>query len=333
MTLGAAATRRAFFSMVTALWGCASSRERIIVTADRSRPSASEIDADPWALLPQGAVLWGRLDRSIFDSAFSGELKELLDRRLPIPRSARLRAERDLVTIVGGAYATVGNDFVAICQGQFDAADLAQAFQVDPVTRAGRPLVSGRFAGVDMYVSDTLALCMLSSRTLVTGTQLGVRRVLELVEERRMKRRLPDWFERLLVESSGDFHIGVDLDAQPVPAVFHTELEFMNHMRAARVIGNFAAPGLNFAGSLSFAEPHSAEQATSTVNGLAKKLEQYEVLLKMLKVPRPIHKLQAAQTGTDTQVVAELSAKGVVGIMDKSQEIFGEVELSQWLAN
>lgn len=313
--------------------GCGAAQERILVTADGPRPPFAAIDADPWALLPRGAVAWWRLQDEVFRSQLSELLLEFLSRTLPVSKAAQFQPEKDISLMVGSLYATAGSDFVAIYRGSFAHARFDEAFRHDPTTVAGKQLSVVQFAGATMYVSEHYGFSELSPQTIVTGTQLGVRRVLELVEERRMRRSLPVWFEELMEDSAAHFQVGVDLDAQPVPAVFRTDLEFMNHLRAARLVGNFDDPGLNFAGSLTFADPHSAEGAVAAVNDARKKLEQFEVLLKTLKIPDPIDKLEAAQTGQDAQIVARLDGAGVVGLVTRGQEIFGNLEVGRWLVN
>jgi hypothetical protein len=43
--------------------------------------------------------------------------------------------------------------------------------------------------------------------------------------------------------------------------------------------------------------------------------------------------LEALSTGKDTQVVAEIDAAELVALIEKSHEIFGEIEIEQWLPN
>ncbi len=64
-----------------------------------------------------------------------------------------------------------------------------------------------------------------------------------------------------MLSQRADFTVGVDLDAQPVPATLRTRLTFLEGLRAARILGNFQPPGMNVAGTLTYDRPESAEMA------------------------------------------------------------------------
>src|SRR5690606_21276088 len=125
-------------------------------------------------------------------------------------------------------------------------------------------------------------MSILTDRTLVFGTQLGVRRVLERVEEGRLKREVPTWFETLLSEKAASFQLGIDLDAQPIPATLGEKMPFMKGLRAARLLGNFRDPGMNLAGTLTYKAPIEASEAATVLNNLDEDLERYDLVLRAL---------------------------------------------------
>src|SRR6187402_607634 len=301
--------------------GCAAPVEQIHFASERARPTALEIDRDPWRLLPQGAVSFFRTDQSIWEADFGDDLAQALTERLPLPSGVKLTPQSDIQLIVGAAYATVNNDVAFVCQGRFDRAALNQALAAPATTALGEPIVSIVFAGENMHVAGAFAMAVLSSKTMVFGTQLGVRRVLEVVEEGRLGRHLPAWFETLLATPSATLQLGIDLDAQPVPTVFRTRLEFLNHLRAARLLGNYKGGGINLAGSLTFDTPQSAEIAVTEVNSAEEQMDRYRFLVQSLGMPRLFRRIKAQATGKDVQFAVEVEAEAVSYVIDKGSEV------------
>jgi hypothetical protein len=282
---------------------------------------SADIDHDPWRLLPRGAVAFLRTDQSIWTADFGDDLAQSLLTHLPLPEGAALSPQSDIELIVGAAYATVNNDVALVCQGRFDRDALNRAFASSSKTALGEEIVSIVFAGEKMHVAGALAMAVLSSKTMVVGTQLGVRRVLEVVEEGRLARELPPWFETLLQNQDATLQVGIDLDAQPVPAVFRTRLEFLNHLRAARLLGNYKGGGINWAGSLTFDTPQSAQTAVTEINSADEQMDRYRFLVQSLGVPRLFRRIAAQATGKDAQFAVEVEADAVSYLIDNGSEV------------
>lgn len=303
---------------------CAPAPE-VIRPTTRHPASAKTIDADPWALLPGGAVAWGDLDASAaFSSSFAEEARVLWLDHLPLSRGSTIDPERDVQRIHFGVYATVGADVAMIVRGNFDPKKIAEAIAKDPLARHGKPIQRTRFAGFDVFVLDGLALVPLTERTLVLGTEIGVRRALERVESGRLVRPLPQWFEKLLA-TSAPLTLGVDLDAQPVPAVVRTRLSFLEGLRAGRLLGNFETPGLNLAGSLTYDRPDTAIAAAADIQAKAASLDQYAVLMSVLRIPRPLRRVRAEAVGQDAQVALEVEGRAIAMLLSRFQELSGEM--------
>jgi hypothetical protein len=243
---------------------------------------------------------------------------------LPVSRGSTIDPEKDVQRIHFGVYATVGADIAMIVTGNFEPKAIFDAIAKDPVARHGKRVQRTRFAGFDVFVLDGLALVPLTQRTLVLGTEIGVRRALERVESGRLVRPLPSWFERMLA-SSAPVTLGVDLDAQPVPAVVRTRLSFLEGLRAGRLLGNFEAPGLNLAGSLAYDRPDTAMAAAADIQAKAASLDRYAVLMSVLGIPRPLRRVRAQAVGQDAQVAVEVEGRAIAMGLARFRELSAEM--------
>lgn len=306
-------------------FGCTSVQEEIRVASDHPRPPPEAIDQDPWQLLPKGAVGLLRVDKEVWKADFGQDLAAAFVGHLPQPADVPFDPAMDVDLIVGAAYATVQNDVVFVCQGRFRPNDIAHAMSGSPKTRAGQAVTKITFAGETMYVSAPFAMVILTPKTMVLGTQLGVRRVLEVVEEGRMKRHLPAWYEALLARPGADLQLGVDLDADAVPAVLRTRLEFLNHLRAARLLGNYKGGGLNLAGSLTFDTPQAAAQAGQEISSADDQMEQFRLLLQTLGMPVLFKRIAAQATGKDAQFAVEVEGDAVSYFLKNLNQVSEQV--------
>jgi hypothetical protein len=322
------------FACLVLLLGCASKKEVIVITSEGRSASAAEVDGDAFGLLPSGAVVWLRADaKELFLAEFGEEVSRFMIASLPFAKGAGIDPKQDVDLVIGAMYATVGSDVVWICRGRFKKEATASAIAKNPESAMGRPIQSTRFAGATMYVADQVAMSILTDRTLVFGTQLGVRRVLERVEEGRLKREVPSWFEALLSEKAASFQLGIDLDAQPIPATLGEKLPFMKGLRAARLLGNFREPGMNLAGTLTYKAPIEATEAAKVLNNLDEDLERYELFLRALGIKKPIEKLTARATDKDTQVTAEIDGRAIAKVLESGALVAEGMEAADWLPN
>lgn len=316
------------------LCACASKQEIIRVTSEGRTSSDAEVDEDPWKLLPSGAVIWLRADaQALFSSEVGPSVTAFLDESLPFAAGAGLDPKADVDFVVGGMYATVGSDAVAICKGRFKKQAIADAIKKSPKTKLGLPIQTMQYSGATMYVVEQMAMSVLTEETLVFGTQLGVRRALERVEEGRLGRSLPSWYEALLTEGAAQFHLGIDLDSQPVPAAFGDKLSFLKGLRAARILGNFREPGLNMAGTLTYTEPSTAKAAAEELLGARDDLGKYALLMAALNIPQPIDRLEAQATDKDTQIAIELEGTALARILENASQFAAGGEAAEWLPN
>jgi hypothetical protein len=228
----------------------------------------ADLDADPLALLPAAAVIVANVDtRAVLDGGSAGaELAAMAGRLLPLGEESGFRASRDVDRVVVGSYATGGADFAAVVGGRFDEAKIgAMSRAID-----GSPIVRGVYADRTTYTAGPIQYALLSSRTLVSGSGDGLRRVLERVKAGTLERSLPPWMVETLETHGAQMALVADFSTQPMAsaAVGSLNLAWLKSLRVARVIGNFEPPGMNVAATLSYDDPEQAQSAAEGVHAV-----------------------------------------------------------------
>jgi hypothetical protein len=225
----------------------------------------SDLDADPMALLPSSAFLLANLDtRAMFSGIGAGsQIAALTDALLPLGTDAGFDARRDVDRVVLGLYATGGIDLAAIVSGRFDPEKIAATAQA----RGGDAIVRGTYGGRTTYSAGPAMYCVLTAKTVVAGTGDGVRRLLERLQDKKVASAVPPWAEETLATPHADLALAADFTSQPAAAAAlgSLPLPWLSGMRAVRVIGNFGAPGMNVAATLSYGD---AQQAASAADGV-----------------------------------------------------------------
>jgi len=308
--------------------GCGGVREEIRMTSEGQRAPIRLVDEDPFRLIAPGAIAWWRVSADEFlTSKFGPSFVSKLEKQMGPALEVGLDLEHDADELIGALYASVGSDVLAVVQGTYAKDELETKLKADSRVR------TSSFSGETLFVFDEVSLCLLSDQTLVLGTHLGVRRAVERVEEGRLDRRTPSWFDALLKDKAAKFQLGVDLESQPVPAAFRGELESLKRLRAARLIGNFDAPGLNIAGTMTYDTPAHAEVAAKEMAGFKDDLGKYQLILAALQLGRPLRELEARPTGKDMQITAQFDAEVVAGIYENFGSFVEDSEGSAWLPN
>lgn len=313
-------------ALLLAPLSCAGTQERIVETAVGRRASERQVDEDNWGLFPAGALLWAEVDvRALMGTEFGGAFLERSRALAPVSRASEGDWIKGIEKARVAVYASARGDVATVLSGRFDRRAMTEAVRKDPVTSSGEPIVIAKFAGCEILQGGAWSLAFLTERTVAVGTEIGVRRILERVEEGRVARALPDWFEKMLKTSGSALFVGVDLDAQPVPATLRTELDFLDGLRGARVIGNFAAPGLNLAGTLTYDTKERAEFALGRLESSVGSLERATWLLSILRVPRPIKRFEAAAAAESVKFGAELEGRALAMGVSYLGELEGKI--------
>jgi hypothetical protein len=239
---------------------------------DAKAPEGESGMEDALALLPGNAIGVGTVDARAFFSSqtFGGDLAKLVEKYVPIGAEAGFQASRDVDRVTFGSYSYQGIDVAAIVIGRFDSAKIKQVAANQTPTKGGAPLVTSQYAGRDVYTVSNIGFTLLSDTRAIAGTEQGIRRVLERIKDRRVKRDIAPWMITTLETPGAALAIAGDFASQPIPAEATRQIPspLVNGLKATRVVATFK-DGVQIAGSITYTDPQSAETASATVKQAA----------------------------------------------------------------
>ena len=275
---------------------------------------------DPYVILPPSAVALSNVDaKAFFQSGTMGaEISKLAERMLPIGEEAGFVASRDLDRLTLASYSTQGADVAAVLKGRFDVPRLEQMVTTGTPTRSGAKVVRSSYAGRTLYTINNVGFTVLTEGTVLAGTETAMRRALDRIAAGRLTRDFAPWMVETVETPNAPMAVAVDLANQPVAnaAVGALSLPWLRNLKAARILGTFEAPGLRYAGTLTYGDEPSAQAGANGVRGLAPLVA---VMAVTGLVPR-ITDLTAQVVGTDVQfklAVDEQSMKGFLANLPK----------------
>jgi hypothetical protein len=274
------------------LSGCAHEEESVVLVGG-DRVDATVIDRDPLALLPSGVLLVGYVDAaSMFTTNSGTDVSRIARDLVPLGPEANFVPSRDVVRIFTGIYAMQGADFCSVVQGNFDVDRIRTAADARVATPRGTPLVKTRYAGNDIYTSANVGFVVLTSHSVLSGNETGMRRALDRIRFGKLERSITPWMVDLMLTPGASFAIAGDLTSQSAGAAAQ-QLPFLNGLRLIRTIGNFKPPGINFAGTLTYADQQAANTGASTLQNL----QSIAKLMSFFGGSAPA--LQVGQQGSD----------------------------------
>jgi len=306
------------------LVGCPKSEDVIVHTGQGKEKTAPQIDADPLALLPSGAITVGVLDaQALFSSQFGDKLLEVAKRRAPVPDAAGFEPKRDITKLYFGVYSMQGADVAGVAVGAFDVQKIEAAADGVQKTPLGVPVTKTTYAGRALYTADSIGFTILTSRTALFGNQTGIRRALDRIKEGSAKRELPAWATKVLTPGAAPFAFGSNLKENPVPNALRSKLPFLDGVETVAVVGNFAAPGVNLAGTLVYPDEASAKTGASKVAETRAMLDTYTPFLAILGIPQPVRKLEADAVGKEGHFVAGIDAVAFSALLSRLDDLLG----------
>jgi hypothetical protein len=253
-------------------------------------PDAEPGMDDALALLPGGAIALGTVDaRAFFGSqTFGADLAKLVEKYVPVGAESGFVASRDVDRVTFGSYSFQGLDVAAVVIGRFDGAKIKQVAASQTPTKSGSPLVTSQYAGRDVYTVSNVGFTLLSDTRAIVGTEAGIRRVLERIKDRRVKRDLAPWMLGAVETPGAALAVAGDFATQPLPAEVARQVPgpLVTGLRAARVVATFK-DGVQVAGSVTYADAPSAEGAAVQVKkaaGLASLLAVFGVKVQNIDV-------------------------------------------------
>lgn len=312
------------------LSGCAKTEDVIVHTGQGKEKTAVQIDADPLALLPGGAITVGVLDaNALFASQFGDKLLEVAKRRAPLPEAAGFDAKRDISKVYFGVYSMQGADVAGVAVGTFDPKKIEAAADGVQKTPLGVPVTKSTYAGRSLYTADSIGFTILTSRTALFGNQTGIRRSLDRIKEGTAKRELPAWATKVLNPGTAPFAFGSNLKENPVPNALRSKLPFLDGVETLAVVGNFAPPGVNLAGTLVYPDETAAKTGAGKVAETRAMLDTYTPFLALIGVPQPVRKLEADAVGKEGHFVAGIDAVALSAVLSRLDDLLGALPKAQ----
>jgi len=276
---------------------------------------------DPYAVLPPSVVVLANVDAKTFfaSGALGAEGARVLEKLLPIGEEAGFVASRDLDRVTIATYSTQGADVASVLKGRFDTMKLEQMATNGTPTRLGAPVVRSSYGGRTLYTVSNTGFTVLTPNTVLAGTETAMRRALDRIAAGRVQRDFAPWVLQVVETPGAPIAIAGDLANQPVAsaAVGALPLPWLRNLKAVRVLGSFEAPGLRWAGTLTYADEASAQAGANGVRGLGPLVS---VLAVTGVVPR-LQDLTADAVGTDVQfkfAVDEQSMTTFLGNLPKA---------------
>ena len=235
---------------------------------DVKSPAGEGSMDDALALLPGNAIAAGTIDgRAFFGSqTFGADLAKVVEKYIPIGPEAGFQASRDVDRVTFASYSYQGIDVAAIVIGRFDSAKIKLVASSQTPTKGGTPLVASQYSGHDVYTVSNVGFTLLSDTRAIVGTEQGIRRVLERIKDKRVKRDIAPWMISTIETPGAAMALAGDFATQPIPQELTKQvpMPFMNGLKAVRVVATFK-DGVQLAGSMTYPDAQAAETASQSV--------------------------------------------------------------------
>jgi hypothetical protein len=301
----------------SALLACGGNKES--VTA-QTPGKAVDLDADPVALLPGSAVAVASLDaRAFFASpSFGPQLAQAAEKYFPIGQEAGFSPSRDLTRITCGSYAMQGADVACVLTGTFDPARVQQMADQHVQVKSGGMLVASSYAGRTLYTINNIGFTVLTPKTVLAGTETGIRRALDRVAAGRVQRDIAPWMGQTLDTQGAPAALAADFGSQQVPQNTGVPLPVTQGLRSARVLANFGPPGLNVAGSLTYPDPQTATNASQAIQAQTKLL----AFLPLFGVQ--VKQFNVAVAQNDVQITVATDDQSLRNLLQNAPRFMGQ---------
>ncbi len=278
--------------------GCGGGDQNLVLVGG-NQVDPAVIDRDPVALLPKNPVMLGYLDAAaMFHSSLGPDVGSIITTVLPLGPESNFVPARDVTRVYGGIYAMQGADFCAVIQGNFDVASIRRAAEARANVSSGLPLVRSRYAEMDLYTAGNVGFVLLTPHTALTGNETGMRRALDRLRTTALTRSVPPWMIDLVNTPNAAFALAGDISGQGTVEAATQKMPFLTGLQKVRTLGNFQPPGMNFAGSFTYADAASASAGTTNLADL-QKLTGFMGLLSSLGLMGPVPQMQVAQREND----------------------------------
>jgi hypothetical protein len=201
-----------------------------------------------------------------------------------------------------------------VAQGDFNADMIRTAADQHATTPTGAAMVHSKYAGNDLFTAGNVGFTVVTQHTMLIGNETGIRRALDRIRDNRLKREVPEWMTKLMENPQASMVLAGDVTGQPQVAALSKNVAFLNGLSNFRVIGNFQAPGINLAGTLSYPDPAGA---AAGANGL-KSIGQMASLMNVLAIfglSSPLQNLQVNTQDNDATFVTAIDAQSLTRLL------------------
>jgi hypothetical protein len=289
--------------------------DSVVVTGDGARLSSEAIDHDPLALLPGHPVVLGVVDVPAFlASPLGGEINRLAAKYVPLGQETGFVLQRDLKKLVGGAYSLAGVDVVGVAQGDFNPELIRSAAERRAMTPGGAPLVHSKYAGNDVFTAGNVGFTVVTRHTMLIGNETGMRRALDRIRDNRLARDVPEWMTKLIETPQAATVLAGDVATEPRVAAMARMAPFVAGLSSFRIVGNFQPPGVNVAGTLSYADAQSAAAGADSLRALAQ-MSAIVGVLAIFGLGAPIQNLQVENRDRDTTFITSTDADSLARLL------------------
>ena len=174
-----------------------------------------------------------------------------------------------------------------------------------------------------------IGFTVLTRRTALFGNQTGIRRALDRIKGGTAKRELPPWAAKVLNPGAAPFAFGSNLKENPVPNALRSKLPFLDGVETLAVVGNFAPPGVNLAGTLVYPDETAAKTGAAKVAETRAMLDTYTPFLALIGIPQPVRKLDADAVGKEGHFVAGIDAVAFSALLSRLDDLLGALPKAQ----
>lgn len=325
-----AALALSFLVAASALSAASCGGDDSLVLVAGQRVDAAKLDADPVSILPAGILMFGYVDAAaMFKSNLGPDVSSMVQTLLPLPPEANFVPTRDVTRIFAGVYAMQGADFCAVVQGSFDVDAIRRAVDTRAVSLAGVPLVKSRYAESDLYTAGNIGFTVLTAHTVIAGNETGMRRALDRIRYGKLTRAVPEWMTSVGRTPGAAFSLAGDLSLHSPGGSAVQTMPFLAGATALRLVGNYQAPGMNFAGTLSYADEASAQSSVSTMESL-NSISPFMSLLSSIGLGVTIPPIKSARKEKDVGFTIAMDEGTARTLLRKGGDVFrGVVRVGQ----
>ena len=305
------------------LMGCGGSKDSVTARSANGLSDA-DIDADPIALLPGSAIAVANVDAKAFftSQTFGSDVASLAEKYFPIGEEAGFVPSRDVDRVVAATYSTPGLDVAAVLKGRFDAKKIADAADKHTPMKSGGALVASQYAGRTIYTLDNAGFTVMTSNTVLAGTEAGIHRALDRIKDGKKDRAIASWMIDTIETKGAAFGAAADFASQPVTsvAVGSLNIAWLKGTKAVRLVGQFKDGSTQVAGSLTY---DTEDDANAGASGL-KQITNLANLASITGVVPRLDNLDIHVEKTSVQYKFTVNDQGLRNLLQAVPQLAGQ---------